>query len=284
MDDSKFLILGANGQVGTALSNLYPNAKKTDVAELDITDVKSVNNYDWGSVTTILNGAAYTNVDGAETPEGRVAAWKVNAIAVTNLSKIAIEKDLIIVHISTDYVFDGSKNPHTEDELFSPLSVYGASKAAGDAVLSLVPKHYLLRTSWVIGEGPNFVRTMLGLGQKGVSPAVVADQTGRPAFTEELVKAVDHLLKNQAPYGTYNFSNEGEPVNWAEFTREIFKEAGYDLEVKDTTTEEYFASKPGVAARPLNSVFDLTKLKAAGFTPRSWNENLKEYIKKELVK
>src|SRR5437870_2021108 len=100
MDSSKFLILGANGQVGTALSALYPNAKKTDLAKLDITSKESVNNYDWSSITTILNAAAYTNVDGAETPEGEKVAWQVNAKAVGNLANIAAKRGLLLVHIS----------------------------------------------------------------------------------------------------------------------------------------------------------------------------------------
>src|SRR5690606_29757497 len=142
-------------------------------------------------ITTILNAAAYTNVDGAETPEGRIAAWKVNATGPAILTRIALKHNLTLLHISTEYVFDGTQEIHTEDEPFSPLSVYGTSKAAGDTAVGLLPQHYILRTSWVIGEGKNFVRTMLGLAQKGVSPTVVADQIGRLTFTSELVRAID---------------------------------------------------------------------------------------------
>jgi dTDP-4-dehydrorhamnose reductase len=114
------------------------------------------------------------------------------------------------------------KTLHAEDEDFSPLSVYGASKAAGDIAVSLAPKHYILRTSWVIGEGKNFVRTMLELGKKGVAPSVVSDQIGRLTFTKELVKAIDLLLKDNHEYGTYNVSNGGEPASWADITRSNF--------------------------------------------------------------
>src|SRR4051812_14218213 len=190
MDDSKFLITGGNGQLGLALQAKYPAAKVTDVKELDITDQNSISTFDWSNVTTILNAAAYTNVDGAETPEGRVAAWKVNAIGSANLTRAALQHDLTIVHISTDYVFDGTQESHTEEEPFSPLGVYGESKAAGDTAVGLAPKHYILRTSWVIGEGKNFVRTMLSLGERGISPKVVADQIGRLTFTSELVRAI----------------------------------------------------------------------------------------------
>lgn len=283
MDDGSIFIVGANGQLGTALRQQYPNAQSADIDEMDISDAVSVARYDWGKIKIILNAAAFTNVDGAETPDGRVAAWKVNATAVGYLVKTALEHDLILVHISTDYVFDGSKAPHTEDEPFSPLSVYGESKAAGDIAVGLLPKHYILRASWVIGEGNNFVRTMLAVGQKGVSPTVVADQKGRLTFTSELVKAIDHLLVNNAEFGTYNVSNSGDVASWAEITRAIFQEAELDnLTVTDTTTEEYFVGKENIAPRPLESAFDLSKIEAAGFTLTDWRQELIQYVRREL--
>lgn len=281
MDDASIFIVGANGQLGKALKAQYPGAQSADIEEMDITKASSVLDYDWSGIKYILNAAAYTNVDGAESAEGRVAAWNVNSSAVANLVRAAQANDITLVHVSTDYVFDGTKEPHTEDEPFSPLGVYGQTKAAGDLVVSLAPKHYILRTSWVIGDGPNFVRTMLGLGQKGVSPTVVADQIGRLTFTSELVKAIDHLLKNSCEYGAYNVSNSGEPASWAEITREIFADAGYDLTVSDTTTEEYFDSKPDVAPRPLKSTLSLDKIQATGFNSVDWREELKAYIAKE---
>jgi dTDP-4-dehydrorhamnose 3,5-epimerase len=283
MDDSKFVIIGANGQLGTALRAQYPNARAVDSSELDITDRAAVEAFDWGEVTHILNAAAYTNVDGAETAEGRLAAWGVNADAVANLVAVAAQFDAVLVHISTDYVFDGTLDNHREDEAFAPLSVYGASKAAGDVAVSLTPKFYILRTSWVIGDGKNFVRTMLSLGKKGISPTVVADQIGRLTFTSELVRAIDHLLSTKASFGTYNVTNDGTPASWADITREIFKLGGYDLTVTDTTTAEYFAGKDGIADRPLQSTLDLSKLHATGFTSRNWHDDLKDYVTKEKV-
>ncbi len=280
-DNSSVFIVGANGQLGLALQAQYPGAKSADIDTLDITDRASVEAFDWSSIKTILNAAAFTNVDGAETDEGRVAAWKVNAMAVSNLVRMALKHDITLVHISTDYVFDGSQDPHTEDEPLSPLSVYGQSKAAGDILVSLLPKHYLLRTSWVIGEGKNFVRTMLGLGQKGISPAVVADQVGRLTFTSELVRAIDHLLTHSCPFGTYNVSNGGQAASWADITRTIFDDAKIDQSVTDTTTVEYYKGKKGIAPRPLKSTLDLDKIRATGFNPRDWREDLKAYIGKE---
>lgn len=283
MDDSKIFIVGANGQLGTALREQYPNARFADIGELDITNKASVEAFDWSGVETILNAAAYTNVDGAETAEGRVAAWKVNAEAVKYLCHIAQQNNITLLHISSDYVFDGTNEIHTEDESLSPLSVYGASKAAGDLLVQQLDNHYLLRTTWVIGEGKNFVRTMLGLAEKDISPTVVADQIGRLTFTSELVRAIDHLLQSKAPYGTYNTTNDGPLASWAEITREIFTLAGkLNLTVTDTSTAEYFAGKEGIAPRPLNSNMDLTKLHATGFVSRDWQDDLEEYINKEM--
>jgi len=283
IDGKGIFIVGAKGQLGTALKAKYPRARSADIGELDITNKDSVEKFDWSQIHTILNAAAYTNVDGAESPDGRVAAWNVNATAVGYLAKVAAERDITLVHISTDYVFDGTQEVHTEDELFSPLSVYGASKAAGDIAVNTVPKHYILRTSWVIGEGKNFVRTMLGLGEKDISPTVVADQIGRLTFTSELVKAIDHLLITNAEFGTYNVSNSGDSASWADITREIFTHAGYEnLQVTNTTTAEYFADKDGIALRPLQSTLDLSKIQATGFISTDWRDDLKTYIEKEL--
>ncbi|HSX42973.1 MAG TPA: NAD(P)-dependent oxidoreductase [Candidatus Saccharimonadales bacterium] len=281
MNDSEIFIVGAKGQLGLALQAQYPNAKSADIDKLDITNADSVSSFDWAGIKVILNAAAFTNVDGAESAEGRVAAWDVNASAVANLVRAAMKHDITLVHISSDYVFDGTAIPHTETEKLSPLSVYGQSKAAGDLVVGCLPKHYLLRTTWVIGEGKNFVRTMLSLGEKGVAPTVVADQIGRLTFTSELVRAINHLLSSNAPFGTYNTTNDGEPASWADITREIFQLADYDLAVTDTSTADYYAGKEGIAPRPLNSIMDLTKLQSTGFQNSDWHENLKDYVTKE---
>lgn len=282
MNDSNFFIVGANGQLGLALREKYPNAQFADIDELDITNETSVQGFDWSNITHILNAAAYTNVDGAETEDGRKAAWKVNATALKYLADAARKHDITFVHISSDYVFDGQQNPHHEDEALSPLSVYGESKAAGDLVISTLEKHYILRATWVIGEGKNFVRTMLGLAEKDVSPTVVADQIGRLTFTSELVRIIDHVLSTNAPFGVYNATNDGVPMSWADITRTIFKLSGHDdLTVTDTTTADYYKGKDGIAPRPLLSIMSLDKLQATGFTSRDWQEDLRDYIEKE---
>lgn len=279
MNSNNIFIVGANGQLGRALRQQYPEARFADIDEMDITDRQSVESFDWSEISIVLNAAAFTNVDGAETPEGRVAAWKVNASAVANLTRVCRTHNMTLVHISSDYVFDGTKEPHFENEDFSPLSVYGASKAAGDLLVEQLDNFYLLRTTWVIGEGKNFVRTMLGLAEKNISPTVVHDQIGRLTFTRELVRIIDHLLSTQAPFGTYNATNDGPLESWADITRRIFELAGRnDLTVTNTTTAEYFAGKDGIAPRPLGSDMSLDKLHSTGFTSRDWTHDLKDYI------
>lgn len=282
MNDRKIFIVGANGQLGTALRKRYPGASFADIDELDITDKSSVESFDWSEIEVIINAAAYTNVDGAETKDGRILAWKVNADAVANLVTVSARFNIVLVHISTDYVFDGTNNAHTEDEAFSPLSTYGASKAAGDIAVSLAPKFYILRTSWVIGEGKNFVRTMLDIGKKGVNPTVVNDQVGRLTFTTQLVEAINHLLTKSLPYGTYNLTNDGEPASWVEITRAVFKAANIHNSVSEVTTQEYYGEKIGAAQRPLNSIMDLTKIKNTGLSINNWRDDLSEYVKKEM--
>ena len=278
MNSNNIFIVGANGQLGRALRQQYPEARFADIDEMDITDRQSVESFDWSGISIVLNAAAFTNVDGAETPEGRVAAWKVNASAVANLTRVCRTHNMTLVHISSDYVFDGTKEPHFENEDFSPLSVYGASKAAGDLLVEQLDNFYLLRTTWVI-EGKNFARTMLGLAEKNISPTVVHDQIGRLTFTRELVRIIDHLLSTQAPFGTYNATNDGPLESWADITRRIFELAGRnDLTVTNTTTAEYFAGKDGIAPRPLGSDMSLDKLHSTGFTSRDWTHDLKDYI------
>src|SRR5699024_8463895 len=146
--------------------------------------------YRWRDSDTIINAAAYTNVDGAETDEGRRLAWQVNATAVGTLARIATEHRLLLVHVSTDYVFDGTVSEHTEDEPVAPLNVYGQTKAAGEIAVATVPRHYIVRTSWVIGDGHNFVRTMKRLAKEGVSPKVVNDQHGRLTLAQDLAYGI----------------------------------------------------------------------------------------------
>ena len=273
------VILGANGQLGRALVNLLPWATLRDRASLDITDAVTVENYDWRGVTTVINAAAYTDVDGAETPRGGRIARAVNTSAVGYLADAATKHDFALVHVSSDYVFDGkSPRPYAETAPMSPLNVYGATKAAGDELAAGTPRHYIVRTAWVIGDGPNFVRTMVDLGRRGISPTVVADQIGRPTFTTTLAAGIVHLLESPAPYGTYNVTNSGPLVAWVGLARRIFALKGYDLAAISKTSTEYYADKPAAAQRPHYSALDNTAIKATGFTPCDWQSALEVYL------
>ncbi|MEK7534919.1 MAG: NAD(P)-dependent oxidoreductase [Patescibacteria group bacterium] len=282
MNQKKVIIIGAYGQLGQALRERFPISRAVDRDTLDMTDRAVIESYDWSGVEVIINAAAYTNVDGAETPEGRVAAWQANAVGVGNLAIIATKTRATLIHFSSDYVFDGQTYPHTESEPLGPLGVYGQSKAAGDVAVSTVAKHYLIRTSWVIGNGRNFVRTMLELAKKGVSPSVVSDQTGRPTFVGQLVDAVEHLIETKAEFGTYNVSNDGPVISWAGLAREIFKTGGFkDIKVTDISTQDYNTSKPNIAPRPPHGEFDLKKIISTGLKLRSWVDELAKYLESE---
>ena len=161
--------------------------------------------------------------------------------------------------------------------------MYGKSKAAGEKQAAKADKYYILRGSWLIGDGKNFARSILAAAQNHDELKVVADQFGRPTFTAELARIIDFLLKSKAPYGVYNASNGGDIVSWADFARAILKDAGSKTKVFDTTAAEYFAGKIS-SERPVHSAFDLSKLKALGYQPRDWREDLVDYISKEANK
>ena len=284
MRPKKVLVLGAGGQLGRALREAYEDAPPGTVefatrAEFDLADPDSFAARDWSRYGAVVNAAAYTAVDAAETPEGRRAAWAVNAGAVAKLARVAAEHRITLVNVSSDYVFDGTVRVHQEDEPFSPMGVYGQSKAAGDAAVAAVPRHYTVRTSWVIGDGSNFVRTMARLAAQGASPAVVDDQMGRPTFTADLAAGIRHLLDTHAPYGTYNLSCSGETASWADVAAEVFAVAGrHPGDIQRTTTAAYFADRPHTAPRPLNSTLDLHRIESTGFTPHRCEDRLRAYL------
>ncbi|WGX96225.1 bifunctional dTDP-4-dehydrorhamnose 3,5-epimerase family protein/NAD(P)-dependent oxidoreductase [Nocardioides sp. L-11A] len=281
MAPKKTLITGCHGQLGQALALLHPGATLVDLAELDLTDTAALAAWPWEDYDLVLNAAAYTAVDRAETPEGRVDAWAANATAPAALARIAAEHGITVVHYSSDYVFDGSPvaGGHREDAALSPLGVYGQTKAAGDLAVAGTPRHYILRTSWVIGDGPNFVRTMARLAADGASPTVVSDQIGRLTFTAELARASRHLVDTGAPYGTYNVTNSGTPRSWADYARRVFELTGHDpARVRAVTTEEYAADKH-VSPRPLHSTLALDKLAGTGFVSTDADEALAAYLR-----
>ncbi len=280
----KILVLGAGGQLGLALRAELGDAAHIEYAtraELDVTAPGLGSARRWRDYDTIINAAAYTAVDLAETPDGRRDAWASNVLAVAALAAVAAENGITLVHVSSDYVFDGALDrPYREDDAPCPLGVYGQSKAAGDAAVSVVPRHYIVRTSWVIGQGKNFVRTMASLAERGIDPKVVDDQIGRLTFTGDIARGIRHLLDTRPAYGTYNLTGAGDPVSWADAARAVFAQTGHDpARVIGVSTEEYFASaQRPVAPRPRNSRLDLAKLEATGFAPADHRSALAAYL------
>lgn len=294
MAPKRTLVTGCNGQLGRAVRALAEErgvAKDFDFCDIDTFDMSDPDayaQYDWSLYGTVINCGAYTAVDRAETPEGRVTAWKANAAGPALLARTCAEHGITLVHVSSDYVFDGTAEVHDEDEPLSPLSVYGQTKAAGDIAVAGCPRHYIMRSSWVIGEGRNFVKTMKGLSDRVADPedgleqvTVVDDQLGRLTFTRDMAEAIFHVLGTHAPYGTYDCTGSGTVKSWADIARAVFEAAnGNGDRVVPVSTADYYASAEGpVAPRPVHSALDLSKLEAAGFHMPDWEEELGEYIK-----
>lgn len=269
----KTLILGASGQVGRALAAALPDATALGRSAFDIAAPGALDGCD-----VVINAAAWTDVDGAETQ--RAAAWRANATGPAALADAAREHGFVLVHFSSEYVFDGeAARPYREDDPVAPLSVYGAAKAAGDLAVRGVERRYLLRPTWMVGEGHNFVRTMLGLAGRGIAPTVVDDQIGRLTFAADLAAAVACLLRSAAPFGDYHVTGGGPPASWADVAREVYRLAGHpDLAVTGTSTAAYFADKPAAARRPLNSVLDTDKAAAAEVVMPDWRTGLAAYV------
>ncbi|AZA12262.1 sugar nucleotide-binding protein [Corynebacterium gerontici] len=269
------LIIGADGQLGQALQAVLPNALTWTRSDWDMR--KPLPEMDWSQVGVIINAAAYTAVDQAE--DDRATSWAVNATAVQRLAAVANEHEITLVQVSSEYVFDGSNQCHDESEMLSPLSVYGQSKAAGELAAMGARRNYIVRSSWVVGNGNNFVATMCSLAKRDIHPKVVNDQFGRLTFADDLAFGIVHLLQEQAPWGVYNLSNSGEVVCWADIAREVYRLCGRSAkDVEPVSSEEYFGTQPH-APRPTHSALNLAKIEASGFVPRDWRPALAEYVR-----
>lgn len=292
MAPQRTMVTGCNGQLGRAIREYVEEHhlegfEFNDIDTFDFSAPEQYGRFDWSLYGTVINCGAYTAVDRAETPEGREAAWRANAQGPALLARVAAEHNIILVHVSSDYVFDGTVERHDESEAFAPLGVYGQSKAAGDIAVGNCPRHYILRSSWVIGDGHNFVKTMKNLSDRVADPedklaqvTVVDDQYGRLTFTSDMTAAIFHLLDTDAKYGTYNLTGSGRVASWYEIAKEVFDLAnGNGDKVKPVTTEEYYANSAGpISPRPEHSALDLTKIENAGYKPADWEEKLEEYL------
>lgn len=278
------LVTGANGQLGSelqAVENKVDNYFFADAARLDITNKNAVAKFvKDNSINIVVNCAAYTNVDKAEA-EAEVADL-LNHIAVRNLAEVCKANAATLFHISTDYVFNGTKNtPYNEKDPTSPLGIYGKTKLAGEtAVRENCEEYLILRTSWLYSSyGSNFVKTIWRLSKEKESLKVVFDQVGTPTYTADLAKFIVFAIESDSykgKRGTYHFSNEGV-CSWYDFAYEIVSFSGNKCEVKPCHSDEY----PAKVERPKYSVLDKTKLKSDfAYEIPHWKESLMAYIRK----
>ena len=276
----KIIVTGCNGQLGRAVNEFYKNDPEisfvnTDVDELDITDidavlklVREVQPY------AIINCAAFTAVDACETQYEK--AFAINDIGNRNLAIAARETGAKLMHISTDYVFDGKgTKPYVETDATAPASAYGSTKLAGEKfVEQFAEKYFILRTAWLYGDGKNFAKTMLKLAETHDVVRVVNDQFGSPTSTVELTKAIAALLFTDN-YGIFHATCEGS-CSWADFAAEIFRLAGKQTKVEGISTEEYGSVTP----RPLYSVLDNRMFRlTTDFTFADWHDAIAVYLK-----
>ena len=303
MAPRRTLVTGANGQLGRAVRELAEERGVSgsfdfgDRDEFDFSDPADYSKVDWTLYGTVINCGAYTAVDAAETPEGRKAAWAANAQGPALLAKACAEHGVALVHVSSDYVFDGTQEEHSEDEPFSPLGVYGQTKAAGDIAVANCPRHYIVRSSWVIGEGKNFVRTMAALSDRCADPddalnrvTVVNDQFGRLTFTRDMAEGIFWLLgyrdgdkepSSPCEPGTYNLTGSGKVASWAEIAAKVFELRNGNADaVKPVSTETYYACAKGpISFRPVHSALNLDKLTRTSFISADWEARINGYVK-----
>lgn len=278
------LVTGANGQLGQSIqfiANKYPNIQfvYTDFQEMDITNIENCQAvFAKHQPHFCINTAAYTAVDKAESESDK--AHLINAVGPENLAKVCKEFDTILVHISTDFIFDGtSKVPYLETDIPNPKSIYGQTKLDGElAIQKNWEKHFIVRTSWVYSQfGANFMKTMLRLASERDSLSVVNDQIGTPTNAVDLAEVLIKIINTenptpntQRPFGIYNFSNEGV-CSWYDFAKEIFYQSKVTIDLNSILTEAY----PTPAKRPAYSVLDKTKIKKVfGVEIKNWKESL----------
>jgi len=284
----KILVTGCNGQLGRAIRKAYEQDEvtfvNTDIMEgegviaLDITKIEQVMALVLAEKPdVIINCAAHTNVDGCEKEWD--LAYQINAIGPRNLSIAANAVDAKMIHVSTDYVFEGNGTvPYTEFDAPNPVSAYGKTKLEGENfVKEFAKKHFIFRTAWLYGDGKNFVKTMLRLSETYDAVNVVCDQVGTPTSAKELAKMIRHL-EGTDNYGTFHATCEGN-TNWAAFTEEIFKLTGKTTKVNHVTSEQYAQMNPASAKRPAFSILDNYMLKlTSDYRMADWHDALKEYL------
>lgn len=268
----KILLLGAKGMLGNYMAKEFGNYElcACDKDDVDITSKeeisKKMNNI---KPDFVVNAAAYTDVDGAES--NQKLAFEVNAEGVKNLAICCKKNDSILVHVSTDYVFDGSRDTYDEDAKPKPINVYGRSKYAGEKYLKLInPPYYLIRTSWLYGSsGKNFVYAILDLAKKQKEISVVNDQRGSPTYARDLAESIRYIVEKKPAFGIYHRTNDGV-CTWFDFARKIIEFKKLKVKIKPMTSDKLDRA----AKRPKSSVLLNTKLPKL----RHWEEALKEFL------
>ncbi len=273
------LVTGGNGQLGSEIRELSTKSGDnfffTDVSELDITSKEAIEAFvEAKQIDTIINCAAYTAVDKAESEQE--LADKVNHLAVKNLAEVAKANDIALIHISTDYVFDGQNyRPYLESDATNPKGVYGQTKLDGEkAMIAINPKNSLIiRTAWVYSSfGANFVKTMLRLGKEREQLTVIYDQVGSPTYARDLAQVILDILPqlDKESVEIYNYSNEGV-LSWFDFAKEIMKMAKLSCDILPIETKDY----PTPATRPHYSLLNKAKIKAKfNITIPYWKDSL----------
>lgn len=277
----KILVTGYKGQLGYDVVNEAQKrgieAVGVDINEMDITNPQQVRDViTEGNYDAVVHCAAWTAVDKAEEPELFEKVRAVNAMGPKYISDICRELDIPVMYFSTDYVFDGEGDtPWNEYDEFEPLNVYGVTKGEGEKYIVENPKHFIIRIAWVFGKnGNNFIKTMLRLGKERGAVSVVNDQIGLPTYTYDLAKLVVDMIQTEE-YGTYHATNSGEYISWYDFAKEIFRQAGMDVEVTPVDSSQF----PAKARRPHNSRMNQTELDKHGFDRLpSWQDALSRYL------
>lgn len=280
----KILIIGANGLLGKAVTNElkeYQILTPTSV-ELNITKREETEKYILDNLPDIIiNCAAYTNVDKAE--EEKEHAYNINCVGTLNLARICNNYNITLIHISTDYVFDGKKDinySYKEDDKsnLKPMTVYGITKLQGENnIINLCKKYYILRTSWLFGDGKNFIRTIIRLSKENSEINVVNDQFGNPTYTVDLAHIINQLIMKEIPFGIYNATNLGS-TNWYELAKKVLTYMKSDCNVNPISTQDLNRR----AIRPKNSRLDITKLLKQGIEVPTYDNALERYLKIEL--
>lgn len=298
-NNNEILVLG-NGQLGTKLMEIIPEARNISLPDIDFLDYEGLRDIlsSQEGVKVLINAIAWVDADSAENRNNRNLVRLINQHAIACLVEVSREKNWILVHVSSDYIFDGTISNISEDDIPNPMGMYGRSKRLGDEIALIHDRSFVVRTSWVIGDSfpsdsyRNFAKTMVNLLINKEEISVVNDQHGRLTFTSTLAEAIIHLIKSDSEFGIYNVSNSGEVRTWyqiADMVRDIISRANPELKLasirrisSDEWRELQAMNDITIARRPENSDFNLNKIRSTGFNLHDYSYLLEGYVKRLL--